>query len=281
VITAPAALTVAGLDPSGGAGIAADLRAFEAAGAWGCAACAVLTVQSTRGLREAVAIDPRLLAAQIEEVLLDVRVRAIKTGALGSAANSRALVKILGRHRGVPVVVDPVMLPSRSRGGARLDGRGAITATRELTALATLVTPNRAEAATLLGETSPIDDVHARDAAVALLELGARAVLVKGGHGGGATSIDWLALASGRVERIARARLAIPGVHGTGCTLASLIAGRLATTRPNTRLVDDTMLIAAVRWARGRLARALARPLSVGGGLAVLAVGRTPTAKPR
>src|SRR5690349_16208539 len=118
-----AALSIAGLDPSGGAGFTADLRGFRAAGVWGATACTVVTVQSTRGLVAAQALAGALVRAQIEEVLADLDVRAMKTGALGSEENVRVVAEVLGEHRAIPAVVDPVMAPSRAQAvGARLDG---------------------------------------------------------------------------------------------------------------------------------------------------------------
>jgi len=261
----PTALAIAGLDPSGGAGLCADLRSFEAAGVWGAAVCAALTVQSTRGVRAVRAVPAALVLDQAREVLEDARVRAVKTGALGSAANARAVVTLLHEHPGLPFVVDPVMIPSRRTGaGATLHGR-TLAPLRALALAATLVTPNLAEAAALLGE--PVSEAEARDAAAALVAAGARAALVKGGHGGGAESVDWLAL-PGRVVRIARPRRKTPPLHGTGCTLASLIAGRLAARGG----AAPPGLVDAVRWARARLDRALAAPLVVGRGLSVLSV---------
>lgn len=267
----PTALTIAGLDPSGGAGIAADLRSFQAAGVWGAAVCAALTVQSTRGVRAVRAVPPGLVVDQAREVLGDARVRALKTGALGSAANARAVAALLADRPDLPSIVDPVMLPSRTVAGhARLDGSGGARALRALAEGATLITPNRAEAGALLGAEIARDE-DARDAAAALVAIGARAALVKGGHGGGAESVDWLAIGS-RLVRIARPRRRLPPLHGTGCALASLIAGRLAARRTKGRVRDEE-LIQAVRWARARLDAALAMPLVVGGGLRVLSVG--------
>jgi len=140
---------------------------------------------------------------------------------------------------------------------------------RRLAAAATLVTPNLDEAAALLGE--PVTAREAPEAAVALVEAGALAALVKGGHGGGDESVDWLAIRGGRMVRIARPRRAVPPVHGTGCTLASLIAGRLAS-RTGRGAVRAEDLVDAARWARARLDRALRAPLAVGGGLRVLDV---------
>jgi hydroxymethylpyrimidine/phosphomethylpyrimidine kinase len=259
----PTALTIAGLDPSGGAGLTADLRSFEAAGVWGAAVCAALTVQSTRGVRAVRAVPAALVLDQAREVLGDARVQAVKTGALGSAANARAVFTLLTEHPRLPFVVDPVMLPTRGA-GATLHGR-TLAPLRALALAATLVTPNLAEAAALLGE--PVSEGEARDAAAALVAAGARAALVKGGHGGGAESVDWLAM-PGRVVRIARPRRRTPPLHGTGCALASLIAGRLAALGG----AAPAQLVDAVRWARARLDRALAAPLVVGGGLSVLSV---------
>lgn len=271
------ALSIAGLDPSGGAGISADLRAFAAAGAWGAAVIAALTVQSTRGVRLVRPVAPALVRAQAEEVLGDARVRAIKTGALGSAANVRAVLDLIAAHPQIPAIVDPVMIPSRKRGGGsrtRLDG-GA-TALRALARAATIVTPNLAEAGALLG--APVTSLaEARNAAVALVEAGAFAALVKGGHGGGDVSIDWLAIRGHEVKvvKIARPRRKTPPLHGTGCTLASLIAGRLAArAEGKARLPSAEEIVAAVRWARGRIDRAIRAPLITGHGLRVIDVTR-------
>jgi hydroxymethylpyrimidine kinase/phosphomethylpyrimidine kinase len=285
----PAALTIAGLDPSGGAGISADLRAFAAAGAWGAAVCAALTVQSTRGVRLVRPVAAALLRAQAEDVLGDAHVRAIKTGALGSAANVHVVTALIAAHPRIPAIVDPVMIPSRMRapghdaGSAlkppapRLDG--GVAALRRLARTATLVTPNLAEAGALLGEAVvSLDD--ARAAAAALVEAGAFAALVKGGHGRGDEAVDWLAIRglairghTIKIVRISRPRRRTPALHGTGCALASLIAGRLAAlSSGRARLPAEAELIAAVRWARARLDRALRAPLITGHGLRVIDV---------
>jgi hydroxymethylpyrimidine/phosphomethylpyrimidine kinase len=269
----PTALSIAGLDPSGGAGLAADLRSFEAAGVWGAAVCAALTVQSTRGVRRVEPVAAALVREQALEILGDAEVRAIKTGALGCAENVDAVTRLLLEHPELPAVVDPVMIPSRQatpgRTRARLLSPSSLVPMQRLAAAATLVTPNLAEAGALLGGRVSTDD-DARGAAVALVEAGAGAALVKGGHGRGAEAVDWLAV-PGRVVRIARPRRKIPPIHGTGCTLSSLIAGRIAArSQRDPTSVDE--LVRAVRWARARLDRALAAPLEVGGGLRALDV---------
>lgn len=253
---------------------------------WGAAACAALTVQSTRGLRSVHAVASTLLVAQVEELLSDLRVGAIKTGALGSAANARALAALLGGHPSVPVIVDPVMIPTRRTGAdtpdakARLDGPGNLAALCRLASVSTLLTPNLNEAAALLRcSSNDLGDPSA--AALSLLDLGGRAVLLKGGHGEGDESVDWLALRAGRARlvRIAGPRRRTPPLHGTGCTLASLIAGKLAAlsrapSAPSLPTAEE--LVAAVRWARARLDRALLAPVAVGTGLWLLAPRPSP-----
>jgi hydroxymethylpyrimidine/phosphomethylpyrimidine kinase len=271
-----AALTIAGLDPSGGAGIAADLRGFAAAGVWGCSACAAITVQSTRGVRGVHAVPAALVLEQANEILDDVPVRAIKTGALGSPATVRAVAGLLLEHRRIPSVVDPVMVPSRGPSAARLDGGAATSALLELARAATLLTPNALEAGALLGRAIRSSD-DARDAATALVALGVRAVLVKGGHVDGERVVDWLATRRS-VVGLGRRRLHLAPVHGAGCTLAALIAGRLAVLGAP-RAPDHDALLAAIRWARERHGRALRSARVVGGGMRLLAPAPAPASE--
>ena len=264
----PCALAIGGLDPGGGAGILADLRAFAAAGVFGCAALAVLTVQSTSGLRSARALSASDVLAQVGEVLRHQRVLAVKIGALGSQANVRAVARVLARHADIPVVVDTPMRPTR--GKARLLARRALLALRdELLPRATLVTVNLDEAQALVGEAvRTVGEAH--DAARALARTGARAVLVKGGHLPGASgpnAIDVLAIGGEVVELRAR-RLNLPSVHGTGCTLASLVAGRLAVREGVPLGADD--LVSAIRWAKRVHHTALGRTVDVGGAMRAL-----------
>jgi hydroxymethylpyrimidine/phosphomethylpyrimidine kinase len=271
----PCALAIGGLDPGGGAGVLADVRAFEAAGAFGCAAVAVVTVQSTAGLRRVQAVDARLLVQQAEEVLANQRVRAIKVGALGTAANVRVVAKLLARYPDVPVVIDTPMAPTRGR--ERLLLRGATQSLRDdLLRRATLVTANAEEAGALLGcRVRTVSEAH--DAARALVRLGARAALVKGGHlaspsgASSASAVDVFALAEEVIEVRAR-RLSVGAVHGTGCALASLIAGRLAARSGRGRDVGRAELVGAIRWAKRVHHAALARAADVGRGMRVLAL---------
>jgi hydroxymethylpyrimidine/phosphomethylpyrimidine kinase len=261
-------LAIGGLDPGGGAGIAVDLRAVSAAGAFGCAAVAVITVQSTAGLRRARAVASGELSAQVREVLAYQRVRAVKIGALGGEANVRAVARIMAAHRDIPLVVDTPMVSSRGpRGRTRLLASSAVRALKEtLLSCATLVTVNLDEARALTGQrVGTVGEAH--DAARALSDLGARAVLVKGGHMEGPDAIDVLCIDREVVELRAR-RLVVPPIHGTGCALASLVAGRLAL-RPHHRL-DRLELVQAIRWAKRTLHAAIGRSVDVGEGMRVL-----------
>ena len=258
------ALAIGGLDPGGGAGILADVRAFTAAGAFGCAAASLVTVQSTAGLVACRPLTGAQVTAQVLEVMRHQRVRAVKVGALGSAENVRAVARLLAGRRDLSVVVDTPILPTRGR--ARLLAKAALSVLRdELLPLATLATVNVAEAQTLLGERiATVGEAH--DAARALARTGARAVLVKGGHLKGPYAIDVLAVDDEVVELRAR-RLAVGPVHGAGCALASLIAGRLARA---TSPPDRDALVAAIRWSKRVHHAAMARATSVGTGLKVL-----------
>ncbi|WP_447731151.1 bifunctional hydroxymethylpyrimidine kinase/phosphomethylpyrimidine kinase [Pseudoxanthomonas suwonensis] len=218
------ALTIAGSDSGGGAGIQADLKTFAAHGVHGLSALAALTAQHTRGVT-AVHVPPvDFLEAQIDACFDDFRIEAVKLGMLASAAVIEAVARSLERHRPRHVVVDPVMVATS---GARLLEEDALHALRtRLLPLATVITPNLPEAELLLGR--KIEDLQAMaQAADALRELGAAAVLLKGGHlPGGGDVVDILVDADGE-QRTAHPRLQ-GEAHGTGCTLASAVAANLA-----------------------------------------------------
>lgn len=257
----PCALAIGGLDPGGGAGVLADVRAFAAAGAFGCAAVAVLTVQSTSGMRSARALDAAEVVAQAREVIRAERVRAVKVGALGSRANVDAVAALLARAR-IPAVVDTPMLPTR--GKARLLADGALDAVRErLLPRAALVTVNAPEAEALVGaRVASVGEAH--DAALSLRRMGARAALVKGGHLSGPYAIDVLAVGDEVIEL--RAKRLPRSAHGTGCVLASLVAGRIAVAGR----ADDAAIVDAVRWSKRAHHAALAGASDVGGAERVL-----------
>ncbi len=218
----PIALTIAGSDPSGGAGLQADLKVFHQFGVYGQAVPTLLTVQNTAGVTRVEMLTPGLVADQLAAVLQDVPPAAAKTGALGSAEVIRAVAQAAG-HFSFPLVVDPVML---SKGGAKLGG----PALRELLPFAALVTPNLDEASALAG--FPVADLESmRRAATALHGTGARAVLVKGGHLTGDQAIDLL-LFEGQFTEFPAPRIETRHTHGTGCAYSAAITALLACGLP-------------------------------------------------
>lgn len=222
----PVALTIAGSDSSGGAGIQADLKTFTALGVYGASVITALTAQNTTGVTGVEAVAPAFVLAQMDAVLSDLDVGAIKTGMLANAEIVSAVAGRLAQVPRVALVVDPVMVATS--GDVLLAGNAIGAIVRDLTPLATVVTPNLAEAARLLGTAEAGSDAEAIVQARALLRLTkARAVLLKGGHGGTAEAIDTLCDAGG-VETFARPRLDTPHTHGTGCVLSAAIAALLA-----------------------------------------------------
>lgn len=218
-------LSIAGSDPSGGAGIQADLKAFSARGTYGMAVLTALTAQNTTGVSAVQTVSPDFVAEQIRMVFADVRVDAVKIGMIANAAIAEAVADALQPHRGIPIVLDPVMI---AKGGATLLDIAAIGAlTTRLLPLATMLTPNLPEAAALLGEQHAETRNEMQDQARRLLALGAKMVLLKGGHLGGADSPDVLASAD-HITWFEAPRIATRNTHGTGCTLSSALAAELA-----------------------------------------------------
>ncbi|MFL5020242.1 MAG: bifunctional hydroxymethylpyrimidine kinase/phosphomethylpyrimidine kinase [Rhizobium sp.] len=218
-------LSIAGSDPSGGAGIQADLKAFSARGVYGMAVLTALTAQNTQGVSGVHLVPPQFVADQINAVFADVRVDAVKIGMIANAGIADAVAGALTDHRDIPIVIDPVMI---AKGGAALLAPEAVDVlTRRLLPLATLLTPNLPEAAALLHQ--PVATSRAGMAAQAerLLALGPAAVLVKGGHLDSDESPDVLATAAGLHWFEAR-RVPTKNTHGTGCTLSSALAAELA-----------------------------------------------------
>lgn len=241
------ALSVAGSDPSGGAGIQADLKTFSALGVYGTAVLTALTAQNTRGVTGVHPVPAEFVGLQLRTLLDDVQVHATKLGMLGTAEVVREVVAVLAERRPGPVICDPVMVATS---GDRLIDEEAVAAVRtELLPLADLITPNVPEAAALLG-VEPVTRIEALpDQALALLELGPGAVLLKGGHLGGPESVDVLATAQG-VLTVRRPRVATTATHGTGCTLSSAIAALAARS-------SSTGWSPVVEAARDYLQRAL------------------------
>lgn len=220
----PSILSIAGSDPSGGAGIQADLKTFAALGCYGMAAITALTAQNTCGVQGVHVPPADFVARQIDSIFDDIRVDAVKIGMLATAGIAEVVADALLRHKPRYVVLDPVMAATS---GGRLLAPDAIAIIRDrLLPQATIVTPNLPETALLLGTPEPRGLADMRDAARALHRLGASAVLVKGGHLSGSDSDDLLW--DGAAEHLMRApRVATRNTHGTGCTLSSAIAALL------------------------------------------------------
>jgi len=215
----PIALTIAGSDSGGGAGVQADLKTFAALGVHGASAITALTAQNTLGVAAIHFAPPEIVAAQIDAVLGDFNVAAVKIGMLGNAGIVAAVAECL---KSAPFIVyDPVMTASS---GDALSGAGFIEAIKvRLLPLVDCLTPNLAEAAALLNEEPARDEAGMARQGAALRALGPRTVLMKGGHLDGGEAVDVLASASG-VQRFAAPRAASRNLHGTGCTLSSAIA---------------------------------------------------------
>jgi hydroxymethylpyrimidine/phosphomethylpyrimidine kinase len=222
----PNVLSIAGVDPSGGAGVLADIKAMSALGAYGMGVVTALTVQNTRGVTGIELVSPQFVTRQIDAIFADIRVDAVKIGMVATAEIARAIAAALTRHGAPHIVLDPVMI---AKSGDRLLAEDAVAAIRdELIPLAEIMTPNLPEAAALLGQAEPADVAAMRIMATALLDLGSDAVLLKGGHLAGGDAIDVLADAGGLHEFTAP-RIVTKNTHGTGCTLSSAIAALLPT----------------------------------------------------
>jgi len=245
------ALSVAGSDPSGGAGIQADLKTFHAFGVYGAAVITTLTVQNTRGVQAVHPVAADVVLAQLDAVDDDLAIGAAKLGLVPTVALAEALGERLHRRPLPRLVVDPVLVAGS---GDALAAAGTAAALRALLPHALLVTPNLAEAAALTGR--PVEDVAGmREAAQALVDLGATAALVKGGHLP-ERPIDVL-LVDGAVHELDAERVPAGPTHGTGCTLSAAIAATLA---------GGEDLVAAVARARRFVHRGLAAAPALGGG---------------
>jgi len=225
LIQTPIALTIAGSDSGGGAGIQADLKTFSALGVFGCSVISSLTAQNTLGVQGVLPIPPAFVQQQIHSVLSDINVGAIKSGMLATADIIAAVAESLAAYSPIPFVLDPVMVATS---GDRLLAEDAIqTLIEKLLPLATIITPNLHEAAVLLNTTAARNLEQMQQQGEKILALGARAVLMKGGHTDGEHATDLLITATG-VEVFSAPRLQTKNTHGTGCTLASAIAAGLA-----------------------------------------------------
>ena len=247
------ALTIAGSDSGGGAGIQADLKTFAAFGVYGVSAITAVTAQNTGGVSAVETLSPGIVAAQIAAIVDDFQVAALKTGMLANSAIIGAVARVLRVSRVGPLVVDPVMV---AKSGDRLLDADALDAlTRDLLPLAAVVTPNLPEAEVLTGmPVRTVDDQ--REAARRIVERGARAAVVKGGHSDSAEIVDvffdGVAFTEFRVERV-------PGTstHGTGCTFSAAIAAQLALGRG---------LLEAIPLAQAYVAKAIQNAPGLGHG---------------
>jgi len=220
-------LSVAGSDPSGGAGIQADLKTFAAFGCYGMAAISALTAQNTLGVQAVSAVPAEFVGKQIESVFADIAVDAVKIGMIGAPENAREIAEVLARHKARNVVVDPVLAAT---GGHDLGGDAMVVPLRALFPLARLITPNLMEAARLSGARMPSTPGEMREAALRLHALGAPAVLVKGGHLEG-DAFDLL-YDGAHFHEFTAPRISTRNSHGTGCALSSAIAALLAQNTP-------------------------------------------------
>lgn len=249
----PVALTVAGSDSGGGAGIQADLKTFAAHGVYGTSALTAVTAQNTEGVSGVETMSPDFVALQITAVVEDIGADAAKTGMLATAAVISVVAEKLDEHHIEKVVVDPVMVATS--GDRLLEDSAVETLKKELVPRAYIVTPNLPEAEALVG--FPVNDVDSiKGAARQIVEMGAKAVVIKGGHAGGEESIDWL-YDGRRFSRFAAPRVTSRNTHGTGCTFSAAIAAQLAR---------GAQLEAAVRAAKRYVSAALETGLAVGRG---------------
>ena len=217
-------LTIAGTDPSGGAGIQADIKAMSALGAYSCSVITAVVAQNTKGVRSFQALDPDFVAAQIDAVLDDLRIDAVKIGMIANAGIARAVADRLRHHGARSIVLDPVMVAKS--GHALLEPEAVSVVRDSLVPQARVITPNLPEAAVLLDRDDGWTAETMQTALPALLTLGSEYVLLKGGHLAGAESTDLLA--GPEVTQTLRApRIATTNDHGTGCTLSSAIAALL------------------------------------------------------
>lgn len=223
-VPVPNVLSIAGVDPGGGAGVLADVKTFSALGAYGCGAVAALTAQNTRAVTGIQEVPPDFLRLQLDTLFDDIRIDAVKIGMLASRELIAVVAEVLRRHRPRFVVLDPVMV---AKSGDRLLRADAVNALRAgLLPLATVLTPNLPEAGDLLGRAVEEGIEGQRAAARELHAMGARHVLVKGGHGHGDTLVDVL-FDGHRFTELPAQRIATRNTHGTGCTLSSAIAALL------------------------------------------------------
>jgi hydroxymethylpyrimidine/phosphomethylpyrimidine kinase len=244
----PIALTIAGSDSSGGAGVQADLKTFAAFGVYGASVITALTAQNTRGVSGIHLVPSDFVTAQLDAVFDDLDIASVKIGMVAQLSTIEAIATTLARRKPTHVVLDPVMVATS---GDRLLSADAVSALRKhLIPLASLITPNLPEAAALLEESVALDETAIADQGKRLLAMGARAVLIKGGHGQGRESIDTL-FRGDEVIALPAPRIATNNTHGTGCSLSSAIAAGLGKGE-----TLETAVRAAKTWITAAIAAA-------------------------
>ena len=233
----PIALTIAGSDPSGGAGIQADLKTFTVLGVYGAAVITALTAQSTRGVAAIHRVPAAFVAQQIDVLADDLSVGATKTGMLHDRATVLATAEAVRRHSLHPLVVDPVMVATS--GDVLLEDDAIAAYLSDLIPLADVLTPNLEEAARLTGRPVARDEEQMLEQAQALQGLGCKTVVMKGGHCTGAQATDVFLGVDGQVLRLTQPRVATPNTHGTGCTFSAAMTASLARGRTMPDAVSD------------------------------------------
>ncbi len=241
-------LIIAGSDPSGGAGLQADIKTVTALGGYAAACVTALTVQNTLGVKAVHGVAPEIIHDQIRSVLEDIGADVIKIGMVGSAPAAEAIADALSAYRDIPIILDPVLAATS---GDALAGDGLVESLiARLIPISHLVTPNADEAAALMGGAVNNEQAAAR-AGAALVSFGAKAALVKGGHLQGADVIDLLTVQTDegvRAHAFSNPRLNIKEMHGTGCTLASAIAAGISEGMPIIEACDR-----AIRYVRAAI----------------------------
>lgn len=251
------ALTIAGTDPSGGAGIQADLKTFSALGAYGCSVVTALVAQNTRGVQSVFRVTPEFVAAQLDSVFSDVRIDTTKIGMLAEVDIVEVVAERLRHYQVRNLVLDTVMLAKS--GDPLLSPAAVATLRTHLLPQVALITPNLPEAAALLDAPVAENEREMREQGRALLALGCEAVLMKGGHLTDAESPDWLFTVTGE-QRFTAPRVKTKNTHGTGCTLSSALAALRPRHNNWAETVDE-----AKRWLSAALAQA--DTLEVGEGI--------------
>lgn len=233
----PRLLTIAGSDSGGGAGIQADLKTFSALGCYGMSAITALTAQNTTGVRAIHAIPPQMLRDQIDAVIEDIGVDAVKIGMLHAPEIVQVVADAIDRHQLRQVVLDPVMIATS--GAVLIENEAVQTLVQQLFPRVHLITPNLDEAGYLVGHTLK-NESDMESASDQLLGLGAHAVLIKGGHLNGDTVADLFVNSQGQKWWLRAPRIHSPNTHGTGCTLSSAIAAHLALGDPIEQAIEKS-----------------------------------------